>query len=108
MKVKFHTFYYTTSNPKVHLPFATICVIDTPEGTGIGISICADNDQFVTKDGENRSRGRAIAALKHKRNLFPIMEFYRMQKINGRQNLALIAKKYTHKGIFLPLGQNHD
>lgn len=65
-------YYYHLRTKEKNEPRLTRCVLKDENGIAIGTSLCGYSDFPNKKDGRARAFGRALAALRHRKNLFPI------------------------------------
>ena len=65
--------YYYYLRDINNTPRLTRCILKDKSSIAIGTSLCGYLDFPNKKDGRSRAFGRALAALKHKKNLFPIL-----------------------------------
>ena len=65
--------YYYYLRDINNTPRLTRCILKDKSSIAIGTSLCGYSDFPNKKDGRSRAFGRALAALKHKKNLFPIL-----------------------------------
>ena len=68
MKAKFYHL-----RDKQHRPLVTVCLLISGNSFARGISICSLNDNPCKKDGRDRAKGRAEAALKRGTTDLPIL-----------------------------------
>jgi len=85
-------------------PFCTICTIELPNATLIGVAICSSRDNFCRKTGRDLAAKRARIAMMSLRNTLPIS--------NSRQSTWDVPVGHDgfipsyHKSIYIPKEQS--
>jgi hypothetical protein len=87
--------------------FCTVCTIELPNATLIGVSLCSDRDQFSRKIGRELSAKRARIAMMSLRNTLPLLCFYRESNRQLSRNLqAETLIPCLYKSIYIPKEQS--
>lgn len=86
--------------------FCTVCTVEMPNATLIGVAVCSSRDQFSRKTGRELAAKRAKIAMMSLRNTLPV-RFQRRATLEMQRNDQI--KKFIpieYKSIYIPKEQH--